>query len=1026
MREAKVIPNPNLDDRTYKEIVDEAIRLIPHYCPEWTNHNPTDPGITMIELFAWMTEMIIYRLNKVPEKNYLTLLDLVGLTPTPPQPAKVLLSFTPVDKYEGEVKVKRGTQVSTLKSETTETVVFETEKNLTACNINLEECISTEDGLVSDNLKSKNKDGSGFLLFSGREEIKRHIYIEDPSIAYLSEGNVINISFLNANQIKSTSIEIVNFLEWEYWNGKKWSTIEYSRSVSGQRKRDNEIYFTGPVDIEKSEIEGVSGFFLRASLINIPDKEQCFEINEVSTKLLFHGEGLNPDLCICNTDNMVYNEIDQSKDFKPFIGIPKYNDAFYIAAEDVLSKEDSEIFIEFRLSDAEDINKPEPKDTLILKYEYWNGRNWIEIGTTSTKGVKKSQGNYNFTDSTNATTKSGEVKFIRPGDLTACEVNGQMNHWIRIRIGAGDFGTGGQYIFDDDGKWNWVYDKPVSPPVLNRIRLRYLATKKPVRNLLSYYDFSYFNFTEKNQENYLLSVEEDDKKAKFFNIFEINKEKCPITYLGLNRKFPEGSNSIYFRINEKKKALPERSNLPDQLGLAIKKGKRAVSLKWEYWDGSMWKLLSVNDYTDHFHQSGFIEFNSPEDMVSKSEFGKNLYWIRLIHESGSFEINPRILAIELNSTYAYNQHTYKNELLGSSNGAPSQEFNLLHWPVLPGIEVVIRESEVPPSDEREMVFEEEGENAIQIMKNPDGKDEVWIRYHQVPNFYVAGPKSRHYVIDYLNNKIIFGNGTNGIIPPRLKNNVKVAIYRTGGSSHGNVGYHTVSLLRENIPYIAGVNNPYSAEGGADLEDLESLKARATNIFKNLNRAVTAEDYEWLSREASSSVARAKCLSKPGKNGEVVVLIVPRPDSSDIDLKSELHPTSELLRRVKEFLGSRKLVGTRLKVEAPVYVKAAIIAKVVFKKEISDIQVLKDQVELEIRRFLNPIVGGPDGNGWPFGVPLAKNDIYGILEKIDGVYYIEDIELINDETGVSVEKIELEEDNLIYLSKVNIQERRIQF
>ena len=108
------------------------------------------------------------------------------------------------------------------------------------------------------------------------------------------------------------------------------------------------------------------------------------------------------------------------------------------------------------------------------------------------------------------------------------------------------------------------------------------------------------------------------------------------------------------------------------------------------------------------------------------------------------------------------------------------------------------------------------------------------------------------------------------------------------------------------------------------------------------------------------------------------------------------------------------------------VQSTINAKVVFKKEISDVQVLKDQVELEIRRFLNPIVGGPDGNGWPFGVPVAKNDIYSVLEKIEGVYYIEDIELINDLTGVSVEKIELEEDNLIYLSKVSIQERRIQF
>ena len=71
-----MIPSPNLDDRTYEDIVDEAIRLIPQYCPEWTNFNQSDPGITLIHLFAWMAEMIIYRLNRVPEKNYLAFLDL--------------------------------------------------------------------------------------------------------------------------------------------------------------------------------------------------------------------------------------------------------------------------------------------------------------------------------------------------------------------------------------------------------------------------------------------------------------------------------------------------------------------------------------------------------------------------------------------------------------------------------------------------------------------------------------------------------------------------------------------------------------------------------------------------------------------------------------------------------------------------------------------------------------------------------------------------------------------------------------
>ena len=64
------LPAPNLDDRKFQDIVDEAKRLIPRYCPEWTNHNLSDPGVALIELFAWMSEMVLYRLNQVPDRLY--------------------------------------------------------------------------------------------------------------------------------------------------------------------------------------------------------------------------------------------------------------------------------------------------------------------------------------------------------------------------------------------------------------------------------------------------------------------------------------------------------------------------------------------------------------------------------------------------------------------------------------------------------------------------------------------------------------------------------------------------------------------------------------------------------------------------------------------------------------------------------------------------------------------------------------------------------------------------------------------
>ena len=71
------LPLPNLDDHSYDDLVQEAIALIPLEYPEWTDHNPTDTGIILIELFAWLTEMTLYQVNQVPDQNYASFLSLL-------------------------------------------------------------------------------------------------------------------------------------------------------------------------------------------------------------------------------------------------------------------------------------------------------------------------------------------------------------------------------------------------------------------------------------------------------------------------------------------------------------------------------------------------------------------------------------------------------------------------------------------------------------------------------------------------------------------------------------------------------------------------------------------------------------------------------------------------------------------------------------------------------------------------------------------------------------------------------------
>ena len=85
------LPLPNLDTRRWSDLVDEGRALIPRFAPGWTDHNVHDPGVTLIELFAYLTESLLYRANWIPERHrrkFLALLGYPALPPTPAQPPR--------------------------------------------------------------------------------------------------------------------------------------------------------------------------------------------------------------------------------------------------------------------------------------------------------------------------------------------------------------------------------------------------------------------------------------------------------------------------------------------------------------------------------------------------------------------------------------------------------------------------------------------------------------------------------------------------------------------------------------------------------------------------------------------------------------------------------------------------------------------------------------------------------------------------------------------------------------------------
>lgn len=119
-------PIPRLDDRSFQDLVDDAKRLVQQRCPSWTDHNVSDPGVTLLELFAWMTDIVVYRLNRVPDRLYLKFLELVGIVPFPPTAARVDVTFRLTAPRPATVTVPPGTQMATRRIHDAEPVVFTT------------------------------------------------------------------------------------------------------------------------------------------------------------------------------------------------------------------------------------------------------------------------------------------------------------------------------------------------------------------------------------------------------------------------------------------------------------------------------------------------------------------------------------------------------------------------------------------------------------------------------------------------------------------------------------------------------------------------------------------------------------------------------------------------------------------------------------------------------------------------------------------------------------------------------------
>lgn len=240
------IKPPNLDDRRYADIVAEARALIPQYCPEWTNFNDADPGMTLVQLFAWMTELIIYRLNRVPDKTYIHFLNFIGEERRRARPAVAPLTFTVRTGKPAEVHAFA--RYSTRQREDNVALDFVTVDRLTVHDAKITRVMAVKGGpvpAVREIPFTQMDNHSSALLFSGGRGAQffdldpedygpdaytqnQYFYISHDDFRLMNikpeEGR--RLGRLRVRRASNDNLPIAAFFEWEYPTANGWVPIE--------------------------------------------------------------------------------------------------------------------------------------------------------------------------------------------------------------------------------------------------------------------------------------------------------------------------------------------------------------------------------------------------------------------------------------------------------------------------------------------------------------------------------------------------------------------------------------------------------------------------------------------------------------------------------------------------------------------------------------------------------------------------------------------------------------------------------
>ncbi len=274
------LPVPNLDDRRFQDLVDEAKRMIPSLTPEWTNHNVSDPGVALIELFAWMSEQVIYRLNQVPDRLYVDFLNLLGMSPFPAAAAQAPITFWLSGVPAEPVVIPRGTEVATASGDG---VVFSTLDELRILQPSITAALtSTRDTVYTDVLTELRYDRDHVTCFASEPVAPGDAFNVGTDVSLA--GQLVELSVQTAERGIGVDPERAP-LVWEVWSGEHWLPAEVNTDTTGGLNRSGTVRLIVPPAHEPLLLSGQRQYWLRVRLLPTPPGEPTFRTSPRLTSL---------------------------------------------------------------------------------------------------------------------------------------------------------------------------------------------------------------------------------------------------------------------------------------------------------------------------------------------------------------------------------------------------------------------------------------------------------------------------------------------------------------------------------------------------------------------------------------------------------------------------------------------------------------------------------------------------------------------------------------------------------------------